>query len=158
MKIRDKEKLLGFMSQKCEKLQEYYSVSEELIGEELEKVAESISKRQKIIESIDSVSKSINDIIAKQKEDIKTTLNQILSHKDCECPEIFAEIKTKSDEIESILIKISENEAKVKTHIEGIRTELFDGMKKSVDSKKVIDFYNSATKKPFTGNNLNVLN
>lgn len=157
MNIKHQKKLVDLLDKKIELLTSYKQISNEIIDSDIEKISEKFAQRQLLISEIDEVSSQIKKIVSKQQQDIKDVLNSILTYKENNPVIEYKEIYDKAVEIKKILMLISHCEAKIKNHIEEIKLEMKKSMKKNIDKKKVVDYYNTVTKKVIHGTNFDTL-
>lgn len=157
MIIKHGLKLIGLMDKKSELLSLYKSISNEIVGSDIETIADKCAKRQVLINQIDEISDQIKLLVSKQDKDVCNALNSILAYKDNSPDESLMQVYQSSIRIKNILIEISNSELQIKTYIEDLKLQMREVMKKSMDNKKIVDYYNTVTKNVLHGTNFNTL-
>lgn len=157
MIIKLEKELIGLMDRKIELLSLYNVASEEIVNSDIEKIAEKFAQRQVLINQIDEISNQIKILVDKQDNEVKVALNDILTYKENNPDVDFKEIYQRAVKCKNILMLVSRCEMKIKTHIQDLKSEMDQAMKKSMSNKKIVDYYNTVTKKVIHGTNFNTL-
>ncbi len=155
MAMINEEKILFHLEEKMKKLNEFWRITRSMVNCNLEEMAEKIAKRQVVINVIIEIDREISRLISEESFEIRRELNEILTYKNEVCSEEFSAIFAKVREIYEVLLVLSEEEVKVKAHLEKIKAEVTETAKKTVENKKIVDFYNSANVGIKNGNKFN---
>ncbi len=158
MKIKDEEKLLSLLDEKLEKLAQYKKITEAVVDRNIEDMAQLIADRQMLIKDIEKINDEIRQNVDKQKTELGSALKSILGYEHTVSNNMYKKVSERADALENMLISISAGEKEIKIHIDNIKREMVNDIKKSVNSKKIIDFYNTAVGKQFSGTTFNTLN
>ncbi len=158
MRILFEDNILIMLDKKISLINEYFCISKEMLDVTFEVLAEKIVQRQKIVDEFTLIQEQLTGYIEKQTFSVKDILTRIFRFKYDGFDEIFDDIITKTKDFEKILTAASTFEARLNVQMIRMKSEMFSDMKKVVDSKKVIDFYNAAKITGKSGNKLNELN
>ena len=135
--------IIKYIDQKIVLLNKFREITSKITGSDFDSLAGFIAERQVVINDIDNKTEKIKKVIAEQTDDIAGIINQLIRFEKIECSQEFIPLKKKSEELENLLIQISEEEKSVLEKMENLKKELEIDMLKSNKSRKVLDYCNS---------------
>lgn len=158
MIVNHEKKLISLLDKKIELLLAYKSISDEIVISNIDIIADKFAKRQVLINQIDDLSGQIKLFVSNQGSEESEVLNKILSYNSNSIPDqSLTQIYDRSLKMQDILVEISNCELQIKEHLDNLKNQMLGAMKKSMDNKKIIDYYNTVTKKVLHGTNFDTL-
>lgn len=157
--IRMTKKLINLIDKKIEQLERFNEITSQILYEDIDGVGQLIEERQKIVTIVDGISLDIKQFISEQAIERQDQINAVLKFQDIGILNgELLELQEKIKEQNKLKLAIQQTDNLAVSRLKAMQDELLVEMGVMSKTKKVVNYFSSATIDLSKGSKFNISN